>query len=53
MTNTHVCIYLFMAVLGLCCYAWTFSCYSEWGLSLVVVHCLLIAVSSLVKSCEF
>ena len=52
-SHTHVCMYLVTAALGLRCRAWTLSCYSEWGFSLVVVHRLLIAVASLVKSCEF
>ena len=41
-------IYLFLAVLGLCCCVWAFSSCSERGLLFVVVHGLLIAVASLV-----
>ena len=41
-------IYLFLAALGLCCYTRAFSSCGERGLLFVVVHRLLIAVSSLV-----
>ena len=41
-------IYLFMAALGLCCCAWTFSSCGERGLLFVAVRGLLIAVASLV-----
>ena len=41
-------IYLFMAVLGLCCYARGFSSCAERGLLFVAVHGLLIVVASLV-----
>lgn len=30
-------IYLVLAALGLCCYAWTFSSCREWGLLFVAV----------------
>ena len=39
-------IYLFLAVLGLCCCAWAFSSCSEQGLFFAVVRGLLIAVAS-------
>ena len=42
------CIYLFMAVLGLCSCARAFSSCGEWGLLFVVVCGLLIVVASLV-----
>ena len=41
-------IYLFLAVLGLCCCAWAFSSGGERGLLFVVVCGLLIAVAPLV-----
>ena len=41
-------IYLFLAALGLHCYAWAFSSCGERGLLFVGVHRLLIAVASLV-----
>ena len=41
-------IYLFLAVLGLCCCVRAFSSCGEWGLLFVVVHGLLIVVASLV-----
>ena len=41
-------IYLFLAALGLCCCAHTFSSCSERGLFFVAVRGLLIAVASLV-----
>ena len=40
--------YLFLAVLGLCCRAWAFSSWGEWGLLFVLVCGLLTAVASLV-----
>ena len=43
-------LFLFLAALGLCCYARTFSGYGERGLLFVAVHGLLIAVASLVGS---
>ena len=44
----YVFIYLFLAVLGLCCCACTFSSCGKQGLLFVVVCGLLIAVASLV-----
>ena len=41
-------IYLFLAVLGLCCCAWAFSSCGERGLLFIVVCGLLIAVAFLV-----
>ena len=41
-------IYLFLAVLGLCCGTWAFSSCGEQGLHFLAVHRLLIAVASLV-----
>ena len=41
-------IYLFLAALGLCCYAQAFSSCGEQGLLFVAVHRLLIVVASLV-----
>ena len=41
-------IYLFLAVVGLCCCLRAFSSCGEWGLLFVVVCGLLIAVPSLV-----
>ena len=41
-------IYLFLAALGLRCSTPAFSSCGEWGLLLVTVHRLLIAVASLV-----
>ena len=41
-------MYLFLAVLGLHCCVRAFSSCGKWGLPLVVVHGLLIAVASLV-----
>ena len=38
-------LHFFMAVLGLCCYAWAFS-RGRWGLLCMVVHKLLIALAS-------
>ena len=45
----YVFIYLFMAVLGLCCCTRAFSSCGERGLLFVAVHGLLIAVASLVE----
>ena len=44
----YLFIYLFMAVLGLCCCARAFSSCGEWGLLFVAGHGLLIAVASLI-----
>ena len=44
----YLSIYLFMAVLGLCCCTRAFSSCRERGLLFIVVHRLLIAVASLV-----
>ena len=41
-------IYIFLAVLGLCCCALAFSSYGERGLLFVVVRGLLTAVASVV-----
>ena len=41
-------IYLFLAVLGLCCCTQPFSSCGEWGLLFVAVCGLLIVVASLV-----
>ena len=41
-------IYLFLAALGFCCYAWAFSSCGKWGLLFVAVCGLLIVVASLV-----
>ena len=43
-----LCMYLFLAALGLRGCAWAFSSCGEQGLLFVVVHGLLIAVASLV-----
>ena len=40
------CLFLFLAVLGLCCCLWAFSSCREWGLLFVMVHGLLIVVAS-------
>ena len=45
----HSFICLFLAGLGLCCFAWAFSSCGERGLLFVVVCGLLIAVASLVS----
>ena len=37
-----------MAALALCCYAWAFSSCGEWGIPLIVVLRLYIAVVSLI-----
>ena len=42
-------IYLFLAALGLCSYAWAFSNCGEQGLLFVAVHRLLIVVASLAE----
>ena len=44
----NLCIYLFLAALGLHCSAQAFSSCGERGLLFVAVHGLLIAVASLV-----
>ena len=44
----NIFIYLFLAVLGLCCCVRAFSSCGEGGLLFIVVHELLIAVASLV-----
>ena len=38
---------LFLAVLGLHCCTWAFSSCGEWGLLFIVVHGLLMVVTSL------
>ena len=43
-----ILLYLFLAVLGLCCYVLAFSSCSDWGLLFAAIQGLLIAVSSLV-----
>ena len=48
----YLFIYLFLAVLGFRCCAWSFSSCGEWGLLFVVVHGLLIVVASLVAEHE-
>ena len=44
----YLFVYLFMAVLGLCCCAWAFSSCGERGLLFIAVRGLLIVVASLV-----
>ena len=44
----YLFIYLFLAVLGLCCCTRAFSSCGEWGLLSVAVRGLLIAVATLV-----
>ena len=44
----NLLIYLFLAVLGLCCCAWAFSSCGKGELLFAAVHRLLIAVASLV-----
>ena len=44
----YVCMYAFMAVLGLRCCVWAFSSCSERGLLFIAARVLLIAVASLV-----
>ena len=46
--NKFIYLFLFLAVLGLCCCAQAFCSCSERGLLLVVVRGLLIVVASLV-----
>ena len=45
-------IYLFLAVLGLCCCVWAFSSCGGRGLLFIVLRGLLIAVASLVVEHE-
>lgn len=45
-------IYLILALLGLRCYAHTFSSCGEWGLLFVVVFRLLMVVASLVEGAQ-
>ena len=42
-------IYLFLAMLGLCCCTWPFSNGGKWGLLFVVVCRLLVEMASLVE----
>ena len=42
-------MYLFLAALGLRCYAWAFSSCCEQGLVFIAVRRLLIVVASLVE----
>ena len=42
-------IYLFLATLGLCCFAQAFSRCGEWGLLLTAVQGLLAVVAPLVE----
>ena len=44
----YLCIYLFLAALGLGCCTQAFSSCDEWGLLFVAVRGLLIAVASFV-----
>ena len=46
--SMNLFIYLFLAELGLCCWARAFSSCGEWGLLFVAVRGLLIAMASLV-----
>ena len=46
-------MYLFLAALGLRCYAWAFPSCGEQGLLFVEVHRLLTAVASLVAEHGF
>ena len=46
--NLFIYYYLFLAALGLHCYAWAFSSCGKRGLLFVVVRGLLIVVASLV-----
>ena len=48
MSSIYLFIYLFLAVLGLCCCTWAFSSCSERGQLFIAVRGLLIAVASLV-----
>ena len=46
-------IYLFtFGCMGLCCFAWAFSSFSERGLLLIVVHGFLIVVENTAQSLE-
>ena len=45
-SNPYIYIYIFLAVLDLCCCMWAFSSCGERGLLFIVVHGLLIAVAS-------
>ena len=45
-SKKYVFIYLFLAVLGVCCFTWAFSSCGSWDYSLVV-HGLLTGVSPL------
>ena len=45
----HLFIYLFLAVLGLCCCTRAFSSCGEWGLLFVAVRGLLIVLAFLVE----
>ena len=47
-SDLYLFIYFFLAALGLCCCTRSFSSCGEWGLLLVAVRELLIAVASLV-----
>ena len=38
--------------MGLCCFAWAFSSFSERGLLLIVVHGFLIVVENTAQSLE-
>ena len=40
-------LFIYLAMVGLCCCAWAFSSCGKWGLLFVVVFRLLIAVASL------
>ena len=51
--NLFILIYLFLAVLGLCCCARAFSSCGERGLLFVAVCWLLIAVASLIAEHRF
>ena len=46
--NLFICLYLFLAALGLRCCTWAFFSYVERGLLFLVVRRLLTAVASLV-----
>ena len=46
--SIYICIYIFMAALGLRCCAQAFYSCVKWGLLSVAVHWLLIAAVSLV-----
>ena len=50
--NLFICLFLFLAVLGLRCCVRAFSSCGEWGLLFVAVRGLLIAVASLVAECR-